>query len=175
MNLVERLLGLDESGERAVLFTVLEGEGAGGKLLAPTGTGAEAEWVEEPSYFFRLSAWGDRLLAFYNDHPDFIAPESRRNEVISFVKGGLQDLSISRTTFTWGVPVPVEGYGSKRIYVWFDAVIGYLAATREWAQKSSDADAWKRYWQDPAVRAYYFIGKDNIPFHTIIWPAMIEA
>ncbi len=81
-------------------------KGEGGKLLAPTGTGAEVEWVEEPSYFFRLSAWGERLLEFYDSHPDFIAPESRRNEVISFVKGGLTDLSVSRTSFKWGVPVP---------------------------------------------------------------------
>jgi methionyl-tRNA synthetase len=80
-------------------------KGEDGKLIAPTGTGAEVEWVEEPSYFFRLSAWQDRLLEFYDRNPDFIAPESRRNEVVSFVKGGLKDLSVSRTSFKWGVPV----------------------------------------------------------------------
>ncbi|MDW8046730.1 MAG: class I tRNA ligase family protein, partial [Chloroflexota bacterium] len=84
----------------------------------------------------------------------------------------LKDRAITRD-ISWGVPVPVEGFESKRIYVWFDAVIGYLSATREWAQRSGDPEAWRRYWEDPAVKSYYFIGKDNIPFHTIIWPAML--
>src|SRR5690606_6439326 len=75
-----------------------------GKRYGPTGK--EVEWVEEPSYFFKLSAWQDRLLKFYEDNPDFLAPETRRNEVLSFVRGGLKDLSISRTTFKWGIPVP---------------------------------------------------------------------
>ena len=79
-------------------------DGPNGKKIAPSG--AEVEWVEEPSYFFRLSGWGDKLLAFYDANPDFIAPNTRRNEVLSFVKGGLRDLSVSRTTFKWGIPVP---------------------------------------------------------------------
>ena len=93
-----------------------------GARIAPTG--AECEWVEEPSYFFRLSEWQDRLLAFYEANPDFIGPQSRRNEVVSFVKGGLQDLSVSRTTFNWGVPVP--GDDAHVMYVWLDALTNYI-------------------------------------------------
>src|SRR5690349_14345174 len=83
-------------------------------------TGAPVEWVEEPSYFFRLSAWQDRLLKFYEDNPQYILPASRRNEVLSFVKGGLKDLSVSRTSFKWGVPVP--GDDKHIMYVWLDAL-----------------------------------------------------
>src|SRR5487761_299255 len=93
-------------------------------LRAPTG--AEVEWVEEENYFFRLSAWQDRLLAHYEANPEAIAPRSRRNEVISFIRSGLKDLSISRTSFSWGVPVP--GHPGHVVYVWFDALINYLTA-----------------------------------------------
>ncbi|MDH5749543.1 MAG: methionine--tRNA ligase, partial [Rhodospirillales bacterium] len=99
-------------------------QGPNGKKIAPSG--AEVEWVEEPSYFFKLSEWGDRLLKFYDDNPDFIAPKSRRNEVISFVKGGLHDLSVSRTTFKWGIPVP--GDDAHIMYVWLDALTNYITA-----------------------------------------------
>ena len=96
----------------------------GGKKIAPSG--AECEWVEEPSYFFRLSAWQQPLLEFYEKNPEFIAPASRRNEVISFVKSGLDDLSVSRTTFSWGIPVPDD---PKHImYVWLDALTNYITA-----------------------------------------------
>ncbi|MGE0651134.1 MAG: methionine--tRNA ligase [Alphaproteobacteria bacterium] len=139
-------------------------KGPGGKLLAPTGTGAEVEWVEEPSYFFRLSAWGDRLLAFYDAHPDFIAPESRRNEVVSFVKGGLQDLSISRTTFTWGVPVP--GDPAHIMYVWIDALTNYLTAL---GYPDTEAPKYKRFW--PAD--VHIVGKDILRFHAVYWPAFL--
>src|SRR5438477_9642279 len=98
--------------------------GAGGRRIAPSG--AEAEWVEEPSYFFRLSAWQDRLLKFYDEHPEFIAPETRRNEVTSFVRSGLRDLSVSRTSFKWGVPVPNDP--DHIIYVWLDALTNYITA-----------------------------------------------
>ena len=100
------------------------GAGPDGARLAPTG--APVEWVQEPSYFFRLSQWGDRLMAFYDANPEFIAPASRRNEVMSFVKGGLQDLSISRTSFHWGVPVADDG--AHVMYVWLDALINYITA-----------------------------------------------
>jgi methionyl-tRNA synthetase len=139
-------------------------KGPGGKLLAPTGTGAEVEWVEEPSYFFRLSAWGDRLLAFYDAHPDFIAPESRRNEVISFVKGGLQDLSISRTTFTWGVPVPDDP--AHVMYVWIDALTNYLTAL---GYPDTEAPKYKKFW--PAD--LHIVGKDILRFHAVYWPAFL--
>ena len=139
-------------------------KGPGGKLLAPTGTGAEVEWVEEPSYFFRLSAWGDQLLALYDAHPDFIAPESRRNEVISFVKGGLQDLSISRTTFTWGVPVPDDP--AHVMYVWIDALTNYLTAL---GYPDTEAPKYKRFW--PAD--LHIVGKDILRFHAVYWPAFL--
>jgi len=95
-----------------------------GSFVGPSG--APVEWVEEPSYFFRLSAWQDRLLEFYEANPDFIAPVSRRNEVISFVKGGLMDLSVSRTSFKWGVPVPDDP--DHIMYVWLDALTNYITA-----------------------------------------------
>ena len=97
-------------------------EAADGRKLSPQGT--PVEWVEEESYFFRLSAYQDRLLAYYEAHPDFIGPETRANEVKSFVRGGLQDLSISRTTFDWGIPVP--GDPKHIMYVWVDALTNYL-------------------------------------------------
>ena len=99
-------------------------EGQGGQKVGPTG--AEVEWVEEPSYFFRLSAWQDRLLEFYADNPDSIGPDSRRNEVVAFVKSGLNDLSISRTSFNWGIPVPDDP--DHIVYVWVDALINYITA-----------------------------------------------
>ena len=92
--------------------------------LAPTG--APVEWVEEPSYFFRLSAWQEPLLRFYEERPDFILPAARRNEVVSFVEGGLQDLSVSRTSFSWGIPVPDDP--GHVIYVWLDALTNYITA-----------------------------------------------
>ncbi|MCC7363625.1 MAG: methionine--tRNA ligase [Dehalococcoidia bacterium] len=94
------------------------------------------------------------------------------NTTLGWLNEGLKDRAITRD-ISWGVPVPVEGYDSKRIYVWFDAVIGYLSATREWAQTRGEPDGWRRYWEDPSTKSYYFIGKDNIPFHTIIWPGML--
>ena len=94
------------------------------------------------------------------------------NTTLGWLNEGLKDRAITRD-ISWGVPVPVEGFEEKRIYVWFDAVIGYLSATREWAQNRGEPELWKQYWEDPDCRAYYFIGKDNIPFHTIIWPGML--
>ena len=97
-------------------------KGEDGKFLAPSG--AEAEWIEEPSYYFKLSEFGQRLLDHYAAHPDFIQPESRRNEIVRFIEGGLRDLSISRTTFDWGVPVP--GAPGHVMYVWLDALTNYI-------------------------------------------------
>jgi len=113
-------------------------EGEGGKKLAPSG--AEVTWVEEPSYFFRLSAYQERLLKLYEEQPDFIAPKERRNEIISFVKGGLQDVSISRTTFDWGIPVP--GAPGHVMYVWIDALTNYITGV---GFPDEGAANW-RYW-----------------------------
>ncbi len=132
--------------------------------VAPSG--AEVEWVEEPSYFFKLSAWGDKLLAYYDAHPDFILPESRRNEVTSFVKGGLNDLSISRTTFKWGVPVPDDE--AHIMYVWLDALTNYITAT---GFPDQDAADYKKFW--PAD--LHMVGKDILRFHAVYWPAFLMA
>jgi len=137
--------------------------GPDGKRRAPSG--AEVEWVKEPSYFFRLSAWGDRLLAHYEANPDFIAPVSRRNEVISFVRQGLTDLSVSRTSFSWGVPVP-DAPGHI-MYVWLDALTNYLSAVGY----PNEEDPLYRYW--PAD--LHMVGKDIVRFHAIYWPAFLMA
>ncbi len=139
-----------------------EGELIDGK--APTG--APVEWVEEPSYFFRLSAWGPRLLDFYAEHPDFVGPESRFNEVVSFVKGGLHDLSVSRTTFNWGVGVPDDP--DHVMYVWLDALTNYISALGY----PDDPDGlYARFW--PAD--LHVVGKDILRFHAVYWPAFLLA
>ncbi|MBM3490765.1 MAG: methionine--tRNA ligase [Alphaproteobacteria bacterium] len=138
--------------------------GPDGRRRAPSG--AEVEWVEEPSHFFRLSAWQDRLLAHYAKHPDFILPESRRNEVISFVRGGLKDLSISRTSFRWGVPVP--GESAHIMYVWLDALTNYITAV---GYPDVDSELYRRYW--PAT--VHMVGKDIVRFHAVYWPAFLMA
>ncbi len=135
-----------------------------GKKIAPTG--APVEWVEEPSYFFRLSAWQQPLLDFYEKNPDFIAPQSRRNEVISFVKGGLQDLSVSRTSFSWGVPVPNDP--AHIMYVWLDALTNYMTAA---GYPNVDGESYKKYW--PAD--LHMVGKDIVRFHAVYWPAFLMA
>ena len=127
-------------------------------------SGAEVEWVEEPSYFFDLSKWQDKLLKFYEENPDFIAPTSRRNEVVSFVKGGLQDLSISRTSFKWGVPVPDDP--DHIMYVWLDALTNYITALDYPDQNS---DMYSKYW--PAD--LHMVGKDILRFHAVYWPAFL--
>jgi methionyl-tRNA synthetase len=139
-------------------------EGPDGTKIAPSG--AEVEWVEEPSYFFRLSAWQDRLLAFYDASPNFIAPPSRRNEVVSFVSGGLQDLSVSRTTFNWGVPVP--GDDAHIMYVWLDALTNYITAL---GYPQTESGEYSHYW--PAN--LHMVGKDILRFHAVYWPAFLMA
>ncbi len=138
-------------------------EGEGGEKLSPQGT--PVEWTAEETWFFRLSAYGDKLLALYKENPDFIRPESRRNEVMRFVEGGLRDLSVSRTSFDWGVPVP-DSPGHV-MYVWVDALtnyisgLGYPDATEEMA----------KYW--PAD--LHLIGKDIVRFHAVYWPAFLMS
>ena len=135
---------------------------ADGNKVAPSG--AEVEWVEEPSYFFRLSAWQDRLLEFYDANPDFILPKTRRNEVVSFVSGGLHDLSVSRTTFKWGVPVP--GDEDHIMYVWLDALTNYITAL---GFPETDSGEYATFW--PAD--LHMVGKDILRFHAVYWPAFL--
>jgi methionyl-tRNA synthetase len=125
--------------------------------------GTPVDWVEEKSYFFRLSAYQDRLLALYESQPDFIGPDSRRNEVISFVKGGLKDLSISRTTFDWGIKVPDDP--EHVMYVWVDALTNYITGVGF----PDENDRNWHYW--PAD--VHIIGKDIIRFHAVYWPAFL--
>jgi methionyl-tRNA synthetase len=134
-----------------------------GSKVAPSG--APVEWVREPSYFFKLSEWQDRLLKLYEDDPDFILPAGRRNEVLSFVRGGLRDLSISRTSFTWGIPVP--GAPGHVMYVWLDALNNYVTAC---GFPDETAPRW-HYWPADA----HFVGKDILRFHAVYWPAFLMA
>lgn len=138
---------------------------AQGEKVAPTG--APVEWMEEESYFFDLSKWQEPLLKFYEENPDFVLPKSRMNEVKSFVKGGLKDLSISRTTFDWGVKVP--GNEEKHVmYVWIDALSNYITAI---GYPDSDDESFKKYWKE----CIHFIGKDILRFHAVYWPAFLMA
>ena len=129
-------------------------------------SGSQVEWVEEESFFFKLSKWQEKLLKFYNENPNFILPESRKNEVISFVKSGLKDLSISRKSFSWGIKVPSNQ--DHVIYVWLDALTNYISAlnypdTKDYLYKS--------FW--PA--SLHIIGKDILRFHAVYWPAFLLA
>jgi methionyl-tRNA synthetase len=128
-------------------------------------TGAEVEWYEEDNYFFRLSAWQDRLLAFYEANPEAVAPASRRNEVVSFVRSGLRDLSISRTGFSWGIPVP--DHPGHIVYVWLDALANYVTALGY----PDKAGEFATYW--PAD--IHVVGKDILRFHSVYWPAFLMA
>ena len=128
-------------------------------------TGTPVEWVEEESYFFKLSAFQDRLLKLYEEHPDFIGPDERRNEILSFVKSGLKDLSVSRTTFDWGIPVP--GDPKHVMYVWVDALTNYVTAT---GFPDANAPRAKRWPAD-----VHIIGKDIIRFHAVYWPAFLMS
>jgi methionyl-tRNA synthetase len=123
--------------------------------------------------FLRLSAFQEPLRAWLDDG---MKEKYWRKYVLNFslalINEGLKDRAITRD-LAWGVPVPLEGWQEKRLYVWFEAVIGYLSASIEWAERRGDPDAWKAFWEDPAAKAYYFLGKDNILFHTIVWPAML--
>ena len=124
---------------------------------------------ETEHFFLRLSAFEKQLLEWVQTHTHW--KPNVRNFTISYLEGGLHDRAITRD-IDWGVPLPLDGYEGKRIYVWFEAVIGYLSASKEWAQRTGEPDRWKDFWQNDC-RTYYFMGKDNIPFHTIIWPAML--
>jgi methionyl-tRNA synthetase len=135
-----------------------------GQRVGPHGT--PVEWVEEESYFFRLSAYQDKLIKLYTDDPNYVLPRERLNEVMSFVKGGLQDLSVSRTTFDWGVKVP--GNPKHVMYVWVDALTNYITAV---GYPDTDSAKFKKYW--PAD--LHVIGKDIVRFHAVYWPAFLMS
>jgi methionyl-tRNA synthetase len=135
-----------------------------GEKLSPQGT--PVEWTVEESWFFRLSAYQQRLLDHYREHPDFIRPESRRNEVLRFVEGGLSDLSISRTSFDWGVKVP--GSEDHVMYVWLDALTNYITGV---GYPETESGTYRRYW--PAD--LHVIGKDVVRFHAVYWPAFLMS
>ena len=130
-----------------------------------TDNGSPVEWVKEESYFFKLSEWQDKLINYYEKNPESILPKTRYNEVLSFIKGGLKDLSISRTTFNWGVPVPNN---SKHVmYVWIDALCNYLTAI---GYPDTNNNNYKKFW--PAT---HIVGKDILRFHAVYWPAFLMA
>ena len=140
-------------------------EDKNGKKISKS-SGSSVEWVEEESYFFKLSAWSNKLLEFYKKNPNFILPESRKNEVVRFVEKGLKDLSISRTSFTWGIPVPKNE--KHVIYVWLDALTNYISALNF---PNTEDKKYKTFW--PAD--VHIIGKDILRFHAIFWPAFLLA
>ena len=130
--------------------------------------GSEVEWVEEESYYFRLSSYQDKLLALYEENPDFVGPTERRNEVMSFVKGGLRDLSVSRTTFDWGIPVP--GNDNHVMYVWVDALTNYITAL---GFPDTKNESYQKFWENSF--AMHTIGKDIVRFHAVYWPAFLMS
>src|ERR1700754_3057062 len=136
------------------------------KVRLATKTGTPVEWVEEESYFFKLSAYQQKLLDLYASVPDFVLPKERLNEVASFVRGGLQNLSISRTTFDWGVKVP--GNPKHIMYVWVDALTNYITGI---GYPDVESEKFKRYW--PA--SLHVIGKDIVRFHAVYWPAFLMS
>lgn len=141
-------------------------------LINPRSKMSGATPILRPSehYFLRLSALEAPLQEWVSKQAHW--RRNVLNSTLGSLAEGLKDRAITRD-LSWGVPVPVEGHEDKRIYVWFDAVIGYLSASREWATATGDPEAWRPFWEDPETPGYYFIGKDNIAFHTIIWPGMI--
>ena len=136
-----------------------------GKKLA-IASKSPVEWVDEESYFFRLSKWEKPLLDYYDNNPDFISPKTRKNEVVSFVKGGLKDLSVSRKSFSWGIPVPNNK--EHVIYVWLDALTNYISALN---YPDTNNELYKKFW--PAN--IHLIGKDILRFHAVYWPAFLLA
>jgi methionyl-tRNA synthetase len=134
--------------------------------------GETPEFKNSEHFFLKLSAFQEKLI-------EWIKPKTYwRSNVYHFtlhyLEEGLKDRAITRD-MEWGIPIPLPGYDSKRIYVWFDAVIGYLSASKEWAKTIHENEKWRSFWQNDEVKSYYFIGKDNIVFHSIIWPAMLMA
>ncbi|MFC2011160.1 methionine--tRNA ligase [Chloroflexota bacterium] len=133
--------------------------------------GTAPQFKDSEHYFLKLAAFEEKLLDWVRQQKHW--RQNVLNFTTRYLEGGLKDRAITRD-IEWGVPVPVEGFETKRIYVWFEAVIGYLSASKEWAKSAGDGEKWRLFWEkDNGAKSYYFIGKDNIPFHTIIWPAML--
>jgi methionyl-tRNA synthetase len=149
-----------------------------GNLLDPTQLieprsrvdGSTPELRETEHYYLDLAKLQEDVVTFLRQRENYWRPNVLRQSLGQILNEGLRGRPITRD-LDWGIPVPIEGSGGKCLYVWFEAVIGYLSATIEWAQLNGQPEAWKKWWQNPAARSYYFIGKDNIPFHAIIWPA----
>ena len=131
--------------------------------------GATPEFKDSEHFFFKLSAFENELLSWVRQQRHW--RPNVYNFTLNYLGNGLKDRAITRD-IDWGVPLPLDGYSNKRLYVWFEAVIGYLSASKEWAKSTRDGERWRHFWQGEA-KSYYFIGKDNILFHTIIWPAML--
>ncbi len=129
-------------------------------------------FLESEHFFLKLSAFEKDLLAWVKRPEHASWRVNVRNFTVRYLEDGLHDRAITRD-IDWGVPLPLPGYEKKRLYVWFEAVIGYLSASKEWAQRRGAPERWREFWQGGGAESYYFIGKDNIPFHTIIWPAML--
>ncbi len=132
--------------------------------------GTPPQFKDSEHFFLKLTAFGDRLLDWVGKQTHWRS--NALNFTLRYLQEGLKDRAITRD-IEWGIPVPLAGYEGKRLYVWFEAVIGYLSASKEWAKSTGDETRWRSFWQGGGVRSYYFVGKDNIPFHTIIWPAML--
>jgi methionyl-tRNA synthetase len=131
--------------------------------------GTTPEFKDSEHFFFKLTAFENRLLSWVRQQEHW--RPNVFNFTLRYLEAGLKDRAITRD-IDWGIPLPLDGFAGKRLYVWFEAVIGYLSATKEWASSIGDEEKWRLFWQGEA-KSYYFIGKDNIPFHTIIWPAML--
>ncbi len=136
--------------------------------------GSTPELRETEHFFIDLGKLQPRIVEFLKAREDYWRPNVIRQSLGQILANDLHGRAITRD-LTWGVPVPVEGWDDKRLYVWFEAVIGYLSAAIEWAQLTGEPEAWKDWWYNPEARSYYFIGKDNIPFHAVIWPAELAG
>ncbi len=132
--------------------------------------GTPPQFKDSEHFFLKLTAFSDYLLSWVKQQTHW--RPNALNFTLRYLEEGLKDRAITRD-IEWGIPLPLAGYEGKRLYVWFEAVIGYLSATKEWAKSTGDETRWRTFWQGDGVKSYYFIGKDNIPFHTIIWPAML--
>ncbi|MCK4800436.1 MAG: methionine--tRNA ligase, partial [Anaerolineales bacterium] len=134
--------------------------------------GSTPELRDTEHFYLDLGALQPQIVEFLKEREDYWRPNVVRQSLGQILAEDLHGRAITRD-LKWGVPVPVGGWEEKRLYVWFEAVIGYLSAAIEWAELTGDPERWKEWWYNPDSRAYYFIGKDNIPFHTLIWPAML--